>query len=74
VDVSQIGGQNLVYIVVLHVGTPRDKNCGNESKIRLMSKISLFYAHIFTPLIFDQKHVNLRMIFFFAGSRERLVI
>ena len=49
-----------------------DINCGNESQIGLTSKISPFYAHIFTPLIFDQKHVNLRIfwdtpiIFFYS--------
>ena len=32
-----------------------DKNSGNESKIRLTSKILPFYTHIFTNSIFDQK-------------------
>ena len=32
-----------------------DTNCGNDSKISLMSKNPLFYAPIFTPLIVDQK-------------------
>ena len=46
---------------IIHCGIPckitdpTDKNCGNERKIRLTSKNSLFYAPIFTFQINDQK-------------------
>ena len=37
------------------ISDPTDKDCGNESKIRLTSKNSLFYAPSFTFQINDQK-------------------
>jgi hypothetical protein len=37
------------------ITTTMDRNCGNESKIRLMSKNPLLYAPIFTFQINDQK-------------------
>jgi ABC-type nickel/cobalt efflux system permease component RcnA len=81
------GGLWIKYRKVhVHISTPckittlTDKNYGNESKIRLKSKTSQFYAHNFTSSIFDQKTHEFKhfpdtpRFFFFAGCYERLVI
>ena len=57
-----------------------DKNCGNESKIRFVSKNSSFDTLFLPTKLLTKKHVNLTNILdtprqqFCAGSRERLMI
>ena len=69
-------------MLVLHVKLQiqQKKNSGNESKILLTSKISLFYAHILPFQFLIKKHMNLSnfpdtpRLFFCAGCYEKLVI